>query len=119
MSEPPAYRIVITVCPRETGLAALAVRRGEPAELLDAPAIAQWLRHLAAERRLESHVAVHEGCAGGCGRAGPNIGVSIYAVPPPGRKPDHVAIRWKTYVYSLSSVDSLEAIIDDNLRPPG
>jgi hypothetical protein len=111
----PARRIVVTVCPRETGLVALAVHPGEPAELLDAPAIAQCLRHLVAERRLEDRVAVHEACAGGCGRAGPNVGVSIYAVPPPGHKPDHVAIRWKTYVYSLASLDSLTAIIDENL----
>jgi hypothetical protein len=119
VSDPrPRRRIVVTVCPREAGVVALAVRRGEPAELLDAPAIAQWLRHLVAERKLEGSVGVHEACAGGCGRAGPNIGVSVYAVPPPGRKPDNVAIRWKTYVYSLASLDCLAAIIDENLPPP-
>jgi hypothetical protein len=119
VSDPrPARRIVVTVCPRETGMVALPVRRGEPAKLLDAPAVAEWLRRLAAEQHLDGYVGVQEACAGGCGRAGPNVGVTAYAVPPPGKRPDQVAIRWKTYVYSLASLDCLAAILDENLRPP-
>ena len=70
------------------------------------------------ERRLDGYVNVCEGCAGGCSHAGPNVGVTMYPVPWPGEKPDHVAIGWKTYVYSLASLDCLATIIDENLRPP-
>jgi len=70
------------------------------------------------ERRLEEYVSVCEGCAGGCARVGPNVGVTMYPVPRPGEKPDHVAIGWKTYVYSLASLDCLATILDENLHPP-
>jgi hypothetical protein len=105
------------VCPRETGVVRLALRPGEPARSLDAPAVAQALRDIVAERRLEAHVSVREGCAGGCGLAGPNVGVTLHAVPRPGQKPDHIAIGWKTYVYSLASLDALTTVIDQNLIP--
>ena len=95
----------------------LGVHRGGRARRLKAPAVAQALRDLVMERRLDEYVRVGEGCAGGCARAGPNVGVTIYPAPRPGEKPDHVAIDWKTYVYSLASLDCLAAIIDENLRP--
>ena len=95
----------------------LAVHRGGRARRMKAPAVAQALRYLVMERRLDEYVRVGEGCAGGCARAGPNLGVTIYPASRPGEKPDHVAIDWKTYVYSLASLDCLATIIDENLRP--
>ena len=108
-------RLVITVCPRERGVLAIPLRRGEPAEPLDAPAIAQRLRDLVAERSLGERVSVVEGCAGGCGRPGPNVGVTFHTLPRPGERADHVAVGWKTYVYSLASLDCLATIVDENL----
>ena len=108
-------RLVITVCPRESGTVLLAVDLGRPPELLDARAIARRLRELVEARRLGERVAVVEGCAGGCGRSGPNVGVTFHAVPVPGERPDHVALGWKTYVYSLARLDCLAAVVDDNL----
>ena len=32
-----------------------------------------------------------------------------------GEREDHVAVGWKTYVYSLGSLDCLAAVLDDNL----
>lgn len=95
----------------------LPVHPGGPARRLDAAAIAQSLRDLVVERWLDEYVSVCEGCAGGCARAGPNVSVTLYPVPRPGEQPDHVAIGWKTYVYSLASLDCLATIIDENLRP--
>jgi len=109
-------RLVITVCPREAGAVRLAVERGGRRRRLDARAVARALRELAAERRLEERVSVREGCAGGCGRAGPNVDVTIYRAPPRGDRPDHVALDWKTYVYSLAALDCLASVIEDNLR---
>jgi hypothetical protein len=111
-------RLVITVCPLETGTVTLPIVRGKPARRLDAPAVVRALRDLVTARRLEERVQVREGCAGGCGRRGPNIDVTIYPTPEPGQKPSHVAVGWKTYVYSLASLDCLARIIEDNLRPP-
>jgi hypothetical protein len=111
-------RLVITVCPLETGAITLPIVRGKPARRLDARAIVGALRELVTARRLEERVQVREGCAGGCGRNGPNIDVTIYPTPRPGEKPSHVAVGWKTYVYSLASLDCLAAVIDENLRPP-
>jgi hypothetical protein len=108
---------VVTVCSREPGVVMIPVYPGEPARRLDAPALARSLRDLVMERRLDGYVSVCEGCAGGCARAGPNVGVTVYAVPRPGAKANHVAIGWKTYVYSLASLDCLATIIDENLRP--
>lgn len=108
-------RLVITVCPREPGVVVLPVERGERARRLDAPALVRALRALVAARRLDGHVGLREGCAGGCSRAGPNVDVTIHPVPPPGEKPNHVATGWKTYVYSLASLDCVATIIDENL----
>ena len=46
---------------------------------------------------------------------GPNVDVRIYPISSPGAKPDTVAIDWKTYVYSLASLDCLASVIEDNL----
>jgi hypothetical protein len=115
---PAGRRLVITVCPKERGRAVLAVVRGGRRRRLDAAGVAECLRALVARRRLEGLVCVREACAGGCSRPGPNIDVTMHAVPPPGAKPDHVAIGWKTYVYSLASLHSVAAIIDENLHAP-
>ena len=45
--------------------------------------------------------------------------VDIFPVPPPGEPPDSVAIGWKTYVYSLASLDCLARVIDENLGDAG
>ncbi len=95
----------------------LPVNRGGRKRRLDAAAITQALRDLVAARRLDERFCLREGCAGGCGRAGPNVDARIHPVLRPGEKPDHVAIGWKTYVYSLASLDCLATIIDENLRP--
>ena len=109
-------RLVITICPRESGTVVLPVERGGPPRRLDASAVARTLRELVVARRIEDHVSFREGCAGGCGQAGPNVDVTIHLPPTPDPKPDHVAIGWKTYVYSLASVDCLATVIDENLR---
>jgi hypothetical protein len=111
-------RLVITVCPLEAGMVTLPIVRGKPARRLDARAVVEALRDLVTARRLEERVQVREGCAGGCGRSGPNIDVTVYPIAQPGQKPSHVAIGWKTYVYSLASLDYLAAVIEENLRPP-
>jgi hypothetical protein len=110
-----ARRLVITVCPHERGVVTLAVDHGAPTRPLDAEAMMQALRDLVTARRLGELVRLREGCAGGCGRAGPNVDVRIHAAPRPGEAPDEVAIGWKTYVYSLASIDCVSRIIDDNL----
>jgi hypothetical protein len=96
----------------------LPVRAGEPARRLQAPDILRALMELVTERVLEDHVTVREGCAGGCGQLGPNVGVTIHPATRLGAKPDHVAIGWKTYAYSLASLECLAAIIDENLYAP-
>lgn len=111
-------RLVITVCPLEAGMVTLPIVRGKPARRLDARAVVGALRDLVTARRLEERVQVREGCAGGCGRNGPNIDVTVYPIAQPGQRPSHVAIGWKTYVYSLASLDCLAAVIEENLRPP-
>lgn len=111
-------RLVITVCPLETGAITLPIVRGKPARRLDARAVVGALRDLVTARRLEERVQVREGCAGGCGRNGPNVDVTVYPMPEPGERPSHVAVGWKTYVYSLGSLDYLARVIEDNLRPP-
>lgn len=110
-------RLVVTVCPREPGVVVLPVERGGRAARLDAVAILDRLRALAAARKFEDRVRFREGCAGGCSSAGPNVSVEIFPVTPPGERPDHVAIGWKTYVYSLPTLDCLATILDENLAP--
>jgi hypothetical protein len=111
-------RIVVTVCARETGTVVLPVERGERARRLDARAILQRLRALASQRGVAHRVLVREACAGGCGGAGPNVSVAIYPMPRPGERGDQVAVSWKTYVYSLPTLDCLARIIEDNLDEP-
>jgi hypothetical protein len=82
---------------------------------LDAPRVLAALRALVGARGLADRVSVRDGCAGGCGGAGPNVDVRVYAVPAPGEHPDHVALAWKTYVYSLPALASLADVIDENL----
>jgi hypothetical protein len=111
-------RLVITVCPRELGTVALPVERGERARRLDAPAVLTELQRLVTERGLDWRVQLREGCAGGCGGEGPNVDVTIYPETAPGARSDHVAVGWKSYVYSLPTLDCLARIIDDNLGEP-
>lgn len=111
----PRRCLVITVCPREPGTVLLPLEPGGRRRRLDAPAILAALRDLAGARALGERVVVREGCAGGCGGRGPNVTVDIYAEAAPGRRQDHVAVDWKTYVYSIGQLDCLATIIDDNL----
>ena len=108
-------RLVVTVCPRERGAVVLPVERGGRAARLDAAGVLTALRALVARRRLDDRVQVRDGCAGGCWGAGPNVDVRVYAATNPGERPDHVALGWKTYVYSLPTLASLADVIDENL----
>jgi hypothetical protein len=112
-------RLVIAVCPREAGTVRLPVIRSGQARRLDARAIARELQALVSARGLGARVRVEERCAGGCQGPGPNVTVTIHAVPRPGERHDHVAIAQKTYVYSLPTLDSLAAILDENLTSEG
>lgn len=115
---PPARaerRLVVTVCPRERGVVVLPVERGARAARMDAVAILGRLRALVAARRLEDRVDVREGCAGGCTQDGPNVSVEIFPPVRPGERPDHVATGWKTYVYSLATLDCLATVLEENL----
>ena len=112
----PRRRLVITVCPNEPGVVTLPLERGGPARRLDARAVARHLEALAATRGVAEHVSVRAACAGGCTSAGPNVGVTIYPEPGGSERSDHVAIGWKTYVYSLPELDCLARIIDENLK---
>jgi len=114
-----ARRLVVTVCPREPGVVRLPVERGGHAVRLDAAAILKTLRVLVDARGLSERVRLCEGCAGGCTADGPNVSVEIFPAPRPGERPDNVAVGWKTYVYSLASLDSLATIIEENLAPRG
>jgi hypothetical protein len=110
-----ARRLVITVCPREPGVVTLPVARGGPAVRLSAAAILSHLRELVAARGLAERVRLREGCAGGCSGPGPNVSVEIFPLTRPGEREDHVAVDWKTYVYSLASLDCLATVVDENL----
>jgi len=113
-----ARRLVVTVCPRESGVVRLPVERGGHAMRLDADAVLKTLRALVDSRGLAERVRFCEACAGGCSADGPNVSVEIFPAPLPGERPDHVAIGWKTYVYSLASLDCLATVIEENLRAP-
>ena len=95
----------------------LPLRRGERRRRLGARAVARHLSALATERGLSDTVEIRPGCAGGCWLRGPNVSVAIYPATPPGERPDHVAIAWKTYVASLADLDCLATILEENLRP--
>jgi hypothetical protein len=111
-------RLVITVCPREPGVVALPVERGTRVRRLDARAILASLQALVARAGVGDRVAVREACAGGCSGVGPNVSVAIYSMPAAGTRADQVATGWKTYVYSLSTLDCLAQVIEDNLDEP-
>jgi hypothetical protein len=115
-------RLVVTVCRHERGTVVLPVERGGRRRRLDADAARRELEALIARRGLGTFVSVREACAGGCASRGPNIGVTMYPVSPAGEPPSHVAVGWKTYVYSIGSLDCLATIIDENRadadRPP-
>jgi hypothetical protein len=108
-------RLVITVCPREPGVVALPIGRGGQAVRLSAAAILRHLRELVAKRGLAERVRLREGCAGGCAGPGPNVSVEILPLTRSGEREDHVAVGWKTYVYSLASLDCLATVVDENL----
>ena len=110
--------LVITVCPKEPGFVKLPIERGGRAQRLDARRVARTLTALAAARGLNERVTLRAACAGGCTGPGPNVSVTIYPEPRPGEARDHVAIGWKTYVYSLPTLDCLARIIDENLAAP-
>ena len=93
----------------------LPVARGGRTVRLNAEAILTSLRELVAERGLDERVRLREGCAGGCSGPGPNVSVEIFPMGRPGEREDHVAVDWKTYVYSLGTLDCLAAVIEDNL----
>jgi hypothetical protein len=63
-------------------------------------------------------VQVREACAGGCSGAGPNVSVAMYSMPAAGERADQVAVGWKTYVYSLPTLDCLAQVIEENLDEP-
>lgn len=108
-------RIVVYVCPREDGVVVLPLKRGGRRQRLDAPAIARHLAALAAGRGLSAVVEIREACAGGCRLAGPNVSVTIHPPTLPGKRPDHVAVGWRTYVDSLADLDALATVLDENL----
>jgi hypothetical protein len=110
---------VVTVCPREPGIVVLPVLRGGRATRLDATTVFESLRALVATRRLEDCVRLREGCAGGCTQDGPNVSIEIFPPPRAGERPDHVAIGWKTYVYSLPTLACLATILEENLGRAG
>lgn len=111
-------RIVVTVCAREPGVVVLPLERRTPAVRLDARAILRGLHTIVSARGLGGRVIVREACAGGCTGPGPNVGVTIYPSPGPGERADTVAIGWKTYVYSLATLDCLARVIEENLDGP-
>ena len=94
----------------------LPLERGGRATRLDASGVLTALQELVAARGLSERVQIRDGCAGGCWGAGPNVDVRIYAATAPGERADHVALGWKTYVYSLPTLASLADVIDENLR---
>ena len=115
MSRRPPRRIVVTVCSREDGVVSLPIERGGRTVTLDAVGIARELTTLVEQRGLGDYVRIEEGCAGGCGGAGPNVGVTFFAMPRAGAPPDNIAVGWRTYVDSLASLDCLARILDANL----
>ena len=103
------------MCPREPGVVVLPVTRGSRSLRLNAEAILAHLRAFVAERGLAERVRLREGCAGGCAGPGPNVSVEIFPLTRPGEREDHVAVGWKTYVYSLSTLDCLATVIEQNI----
>ena len=112
---PELCRVVVTVCSRERGVVTLPVERGGRRRRLDAEGVQKALREIVAARGIDRYVSILEGCAGGCGRPGPNVDVRLHSTSSPGGTLDSVAIGWKTYVYSLASLPCVASIIEDNL----
>lgn len=108
----PRRRLVITVCPQEPGTVVLAIERGQPRRRLSARGIIHELQALVERRRLADVVRVREGCAGGCHGRGPNVSLTVHALPLPGQRPDNVAIGWHTYVGSIGALDCLATIVE-------
>lgn len=108
-------RLVVSVCPREPGVVVLPITRGARRKRLGAAAILTALEALVTARGLADRETLREACAGGCSGAGPNVSVAIHPLPAPGEPEDAVALGWKTYVYSLPTLDCLARVIDDNL----
>jgi hypothetical protein len=111
----PTRRIVVTVCPRESGVVSLPVDRGRRPERMDAATLTRHLEALVERRQLSAHVRVQAACAGGCAGDGPNVSVAIFTIPPPGKAPDNIAVGWRTYVTSLDTPDCLARVLEDNL----
>lgn len=112
-------RLVITVCPREPGTVLLPLEPGGRRHRFDAPAILAALQALVSARGLEERVTL----AGRAARAGataaaPTSLVDIHVEAAPGRRQDHVAVGWKTYVYSIGRLDCLATIVDESLTTP-
>jgi len=96
----------------------LPLEPGGTRRRLDAGRVRRELEALVERRGLGDLVTVRDACAGGCFAAGPNVSVTIYPPPHPGQRPSHVALGWRTYVYSIHDLESLAAVIDDNLIEP-
>ena len=86
----PRRRLIITVCLKESGTVVLPVEPGAARKRLDASAILRELQNLVARRQLDAVVLVREGCAGGCHRRGPNVSLTLHALPAPGERPDNI-----------------------------
>jgi hypothetical protein len=108
-------RLVVTVCPNEPGTVVLPVERGGPRRRLDARTIARELQALVERRGLSDVVRVREGCAGGCHGRGPNVSLTVHALPAAGERADNVAIGWRTYVGSIDALGYLARVVTDNL----
>lgn len=112
---PPPRRHVVTVCPREPGVVALPLERGGVVRPLDADAVLAGLEAVIAARALGDRVTLRRACAGGCLLRGPNVSVVSYPLVPPGERPDHVAVAWRSYVGSLDTLRCLADVLDDNV----
>jgi hypothetical protein len=108
-------RLVITVCFRETGVVVLPIEPGQRPRRLGARALSEALQTLITRNGLDDRVRLREGCAGGCLGTGPNVSVAMYSMPAADGRADQVAVGWKTYVYSLPTLDCLARVITDNL----
>src|SRR5205085_1195471 len=110
-----ARRIVAQAQRHLPGVVAVPLERGERVRRLDHDAAVAALETAIAARGLGERVTVRRACVGGCYLGGPNVGVVAYPLTPPGEKPDHVAVAWKTYVGSLETLRCLGDVLDDNI----
>lgn len=93
----------------------LPIERGGPPVRMDAARLVRRLAGLVARRGVQDRVRIRQGCAGGCAGPGPNVDVAIHAHPAPGEPADNVSVGWRTYVYTLRTLDCLARVLDDNL----